>query len=660
MARMKCRLLAAATFCLIPGAGQTQQPSIQQQFEAASDALGSRKWEDALSIFESLEKRLATNPRSIGLVSVRKAEALTALGRDEEAEKALLSGLAALPENDPSLAEDRLLGRLALALINERALDYGEALRLYRHAHDEAHEPSTRLRSMLGLIRTEMFYDGTAALANADRALALIASQPEGSKSLTGAVRILKGRTLLNLGRIKEGRAELETAVRELGGLTLKVDAADISARSDLALAALLDKDRQAAQRYLAYTGAGRLPDGFRMGEAMTPPACGGDGDLRPDDVAVVEFSIRPDGSVGTALPIYASREGDSALAFARAVAQWSWTPEAMASVPTLFRLLTRVELRCTMADERPSPVDMLIPDAERWLAARDVAPAPTLPDSDARQVKILVDELARRETQFGENAIQLLPILSGLASNRVISLEAANAHGRRAFAIARAHEAPPAVLGFFGMKAASAGFGRRIRAGKTTPPDLSALLADSTIASDPRAEAAIRLTSAEMQYRWNKDVRAAIAHLIAIRDLPGLSPLDPFRTAALARLSSLQFVSGQAEQAQESFRLSGLTANQCALLDTPPRKKSGSASSNDYPEEALNWGFSGWTAQEYDIRPDGKTTNVRTIVSYPPFVFGAAGNTIAKRLTFEKSFRPEGDLGCSGAIQRMVFNRGY
>lgn len=648
-------LAAAALVVLVSSPSVAQQPSVQQQFEAASASLKAEKWADALATFEALEKRLSRSPRNVGIVRVRKAEALIKLGRQEEAEAALKNGLPVLPENDPSLREDRMLGLLSLARIHELALDYSEALRLYRMAEPLTVEPAFKVQALRGLIRTGMFYDGEAALAEADRALGLIAVQPGDNKSAYSQFRILKGRTLLNLGRFQEARVELRAAVGELGGLTLKVDAADIAARSDLAIAALLAGDQEDARRYLAYTGAGRMPDGaFATGADMPMPSCDEADDLRPDDVAVIEFSIGEDGSVKNAAPIYASRPGNGALSFARAVSYWSWTPEKMKKIPPLLRLLTRVEMRCVTGSKRPSISDMLVPEAEKWLSDKGIAPSRTPDIADAQRVKPLADELAEREARYGTQSLQLVPILSALADNKVVSRELASGYGRQALDIVKAEKSPPIIVAYFGILAARAQ--GPLRGGHWTLPDFSPLLADATVMADPRAAAALRLTDADYRYRAGKQ-RQVISLLTQVRDTPGLAPTDPMRAAALMRLASLQLSNGHAEEAQATFQQSGLASDQCALLDTKPRLKSNAAAYGGFPEEAMRWGFEGWTQLEHDIRADGLPANVRVLIAYPPFVFSKAATTITQHARFEKTFRPDGGLGCGGQIQRVVFS---
>jgi tetratricopeptide (TPR) repeat protein len=644
---------AALAVAAAPAAAQTPAPSPQQQFESAAAAVEGERWAEALALFEALEARLASgSPRSLAIVRVRKAEALVALGRDEEAERSLRLGLPALPAGDASLAEDRYLAYVKLGEIAERALDYGEALQNYRAAEPLATGIGRRFRMLRGLIQTGLFYDAPAALAEADRALAASAAENGGDR-LEATLRELRARVLLNLGRPGEARRELKRATELLGGLTRKVDAADLAVRSDLAIAALLDGDEEEARKYIAWTGAGKLKEMFRPGFDMTPPPC--DEDLRPGDVAVVELSIRQDGTVGHSTPIYSSRQGPSALAFARAVTGWSWTPEQLTGIQPLFRLLTRIELRCSNAPDRPSIRRILGGDLRDWLIERDIAAAPAEGQSDARRLKPLQEELARREESQGVASPALLPVLAELALNDLVARQERRAYFERAHAIAAAAKAPAPVLAWLRMELAEPqrDWGRRWNLQHAAA--LRALLDQPDLTADPRAATAIRIALADA---LNASGRAedAVAALEAVKDTPGLGPANALRAAALARLASLKLALDKPDEARLAFAESGLTADQCALVDAPPQKKAGSWSFRDFPLEALRWGFEGWAKIEYDISPQGVPRNVRPTVAYPPFVFGKAAAKILERQRYEESFRPGGSLGCGGQTTTVQF----
>ena len=647
--------IGVAAAALAVSSASAQEPSIQAQFESASQALQAEKWNDALAAFEALERRLRSTPRSLALVRVRKGEALIRLGRSEEAMAALTAGLAALPAGDASLGEDRMMALIQLGEMHESALDYGEANRLFREAKPLAAGSALEPRLLRGLIRTGMFHDGAAALADADRAIALTGSGQGDARKFQAPFRILRGRILMNMGRFDESHAELKRATDDLGGLTRKVDAADLAARSDLAIAALLGGRTEEARKYLAYTGAGTVMGGMAKSSQMPSPPCGED-DLRPEDVAVVEFSIRDDGSVGAATPIYSSREGDGALAFARAASGWSWSPEEMKTIPPLFRLLTRVEMRCTTKVDRPSIVEILEPDVTEWLGSKGVGPVAVADGSDAKRAKPLLDELQARERSHGKLSPHIVPVLTEVAGNIIVPREQSAEAAQRALAIARAERAPPAVIAALGIRAATASVNRTARNWSRTVPDFSSLLGDPGIMSDPRAATAVRLASADHHYQARGREKEAIALLTEIGATPGLGPNDALRAAALARLASMHLAAGDAAAAQSTFKNSGLSPGQCALLDAQPRRRGLRVSYLDFPQEAMSWNFEGWAVAEYDITPEGEPVGVRIVNAYPPFVFGKSTARVADRQKYEPSFRPDGSAGCGGQQLPIVY----
>jgi tetratricopeptide (TPR) repeat protein len=658
---MRASIHWAAGATLLPvaaGALAQAQPTIQQQFETATAALDAGKSPEALAAYEAIERRLGKgSARSLAIVRVRKGRVLADLGRFDEAAAALRLGLAGLPASDASLREDRYLALVDLGEIAQSELDYGEALASFRAAAPLMPGIVERARAVRGMIMTGMFYDGPAALADADGAIAALAEAKVQDKPLEAMFRTLRGRVLTNLGRPEEAKKELLRAVGLLGGLTTRVNAADLAARADLAIAALRSGDMETAREYLAWTGAGQFANAFPSGAEMDPPPCGDD--LAPGDVAVVEFSIRSDGSVGAATPIYASRPGPSALAFARAVRAWSWQPAEQARIGPLFRAMTRVEMRCTTAAERPSVRNLLGTQVDEWLAERGFPVEESAGRSDARRLRPLEAELARREAASGPDALALVPLLADLSRNAIVPEEQRRVYLARAEAIARREKAPAGVIAWFAMPqlVSGRGWGRGNQAHYAD--GLRRLLQAPLIAADPRAAAAVRLELAETLYYARKN-EEAIAELKGIAAMPGLGQHDPLRAGALVRLASLQLVAGDAGAARAAFAASGLSADQCSLVDTPPRRRAGGASSNDFPNDALRWGFEGWVRLEWDLSAAGDTINVRPTVAYPPFVFSDSATRLIDRFRYQATYRPDGGLACGGRSTRVAFKRGY
>ncbi|MDB5687030.1 MAG: hypothetical protein JWR77_1619, partial [Rhizorhabdus sp.] len=327
------------------------QPSGQAIFDAASKARDDGKYGESVRLFETLEARpaIARNPTVMGTILIRKGLALCELDRLAAAEAALTKGLKLAPGDSPNLQTDMMLGHLDLARIAMLQLDYPQAANEARLAEAFAHDNIGRIRTQMTLARATMFDEDGKAIQYADTALALAAATPDATKAFLADIRTLHARIWLIHGHKRVAYADYKKALSEQGGLRLRVSLFDVATRSDLAIAALLNGDQDSAREYMAYTGAGRLEKApFSTAVSMSPPPCGGPADLRPDDNAVVEFSIRDDGSVAYAAPVYVSRPGPAALEFARAVTNWSWRSEDVAKIPAFYRLATRVELRCS------------------------------------------------------------------------------------------------------------------------------------------------------------------------------------------------------------------------------------------------------------------------------------------------------------------------
>ena len=630
-----------------------QQPAapptmtVQQQFDAASAALEAENWAEALRLFELLEARLQTgNPRSLAITRTRKGAVLFELGRIEEADQALRNGLPGLPSGDETLQEDRYHALLTLARIAEHALHYQEAQQRYRTAAAVPLPEFDKLAAYRGLVQTKLFDDPEAALADADRALAVIAAAAPEDRQIEGQFHTLKGRALLNLGRFREARAELEHAMRQLGNLTLRVDRADLVARSDLAIAALLAGDTQAAQRYLAYTGAGRFRRGALGADAGNElPPCGPD--LAPNDVAIIEVSVLNDGTVGNVVPIYASRRGPSALTFARAVASWKFESERLEDIPPLLRSVARLELRCThFAPERYPGADGRPPqwrERHSSLARSAVTPSGVPPLATLRR------HLAALE---GEPAsADRADLLLSLGYHPGVPASESAAYLRRALPMMAASGAPPTAVARVALAIAPAERNAREGAGRRDPPDFLGLLSLPTVRDDPQVTALVRLAEGRRLYGDEQDLRA-IALAQEVRRMPGIAPGSPADVQALELLAASHAARGEPEAARLARQAIGPGARACPI---PARQRRSRASTHDFPNDALHWGFEGWAVQEALATEDGRPTDVRTVIGYPPFVFSEAGRTIGARSRYERSYLPDGGA-CPVARQQVRF----
>ena len=640
---MRIEMGVLATMLAIGSAAVAQpQRSVQQDFEAATALSAGDDHAAALAAWQALEPRVAAKPRSRGIVLVRKSRDLVALKRYDEAVAATREGLALLPTGDKTLSADRFDAYLNLAGLDQQTLDYASAADAYRHAEQEAATAGERLAALRGLIRTATFTDPATATAAAARADAVIAATPIDNP-LAADFASAKAVLALNTGNLPVATAEAMRAVKLLGGLTEKTDLRDVAARSNVALAMLLAGRKDEARHYMAMTGAGRMPDGqFDLGAAMTPPDCGGEAGLKPEQLAVVQFSIADDGSVLLAEPIYAEGGRTVALAFARAARQWAWSAEQVKAIPSFLRYNARVELRCNMAFPRPSITDGLLADLTRWSAERG-APMADAPENPAQALA------GQRAALAAAPPAGKLPALIALLNSPVVPREERAQFAAEALQAARAAQAPVTGQLALDLDARLNGVADQWRPG-TFRRVVAPLLDQQPYAGDPRARAALRLLLADAARTASDRMAALLGQVV---DDPALPADDALRTGAQIRLASLAQRRGDDAAAKAAFDKTGLTASQCALVGDAPRMLH---SGGSFPEEALSWGFEGWTRTQYDIAANGHVLNARAIVSYPPFIFTKAGAATASGLVYAKTYRPEGALACGANTSNVKF----
>lgn len=649
------------TALLLTGtAAVAQQPAattVQQDFDRATALSNGPDKPAALAAWQALERRVADNKRNVGIVLVRESDVLFDLDHKDQAIAAAREGLADLPAADRTLDDDRYEAYRNLGEVAEAALDYAGAVESYRQAMTFAKSPAAKLGVLRGLIQAEIFTDTDAAAGDLDRADAALA-QIKVDRSVHAMFEKLHGIYLLAKGDFKGGQKMESHAVEDLGGLTTMTKLDDVEARSDYAIAALLAGDTDEARHYMAYTGAGRLPKGsFDPAVQMKVPECGGEAGLKPDDAAVVQFSIGDTGAVIASEPIYAAGGGQAALAFARAAHEWSWTPEQVKQMPTFFRYDARVELRCSTSFEHPSLETYLDQELGAWLATKNITLAPPIVGADAVVLPRLRARLDAEQTANGPDALVLVPTLVAIAENSVSGREESNRLATRALQIVEANGATPLArlaVEHLTWETAKAETWRA-----TTFRDLVAPhLQDPAYANDPEARAVIRLMLADALRRHSTDDARGLDQQVA--DDTALAANSPLKVGALIRLASLDAADGKVQAAQVAFARSGLSADQCALLDSPPQRVSANVRSDAFPQEARRWGFEGWTRIQFNINANGKVESPRAILSYPPFVFTEAGTDVIDGARYEKSYRPDGGLGCSGETAGVRFQLGF
>ncbi len=637
-----------------PAIPKTSQAStVPQRFNAAMALLSDGKPAEALVAFDHLESDLvqAAKPKAsnLALVRVYKGHALHLLSRNSEAKAALSlafeSGILDAPANAPVRSDARTI--MARVLLTE--FDDAGAAELYRLLAQEnvSVEKSADYLANAALLLAVL--DPGRAIALATQAVGLVESQVKHDKTLLANAYRSLGRAQLNAGQLAEARASLKKAIAKTGGLDLNITYSEYATRSDAAITALRLNDKDEAREMLAFTGAGRTKVSFPTGIEMMPPSCGGVDGLTPEDMAIVEFAIGKDGKVTRPRPVFATRPGRIGYAFARAVNDWSWDPARVKEVDPFFLSAMRIEVRCTNSTNRKSILLEMRDTSFAWIDSRlgnssavrtSIERIATLTELRAKQ--------AAKETK--DNAVVGAVLALAVANSTQSSRDETQQGYLEAARQLRASGAPPSAWIYPTVLAAQT----RVNPVQTART-LASLRDDPEIKADRASRAALGLVVAEFFARARKqnEERAILNDVITAS---GLSEKDPVRLAALLALANSSIAAGDADSAKAAYAQTGLSARQCAALDTQPIMLKSNISSNDFPMEAMQWGFEGWSRQEYDIGADGRTANVRTIASFPPAVFAQAAEDVVKAIRYRTSFRPDGGIGCGAVKTNMVF----
>ncbi len=590
----------------------------QQLFNAATQAVSEYRCRDALPLMDALLTRPAItgNARVLATVKLRRSQCLVSAGRFDEARADIDSALKVVPPNDSVLAVDIAQAHMSLGKMYFLGFDLESATLEFERANALL-RPEERLETLKWLAMSTMFEPGDRSLGYAAQMLALTDQLPkELRKDASANARTLHARALMIHGQNAAAYTELKKALDDQGGLTERVGLADVITRSDLAMAALLNNDQSNARRYMAYTGAGRFEKAsLHFAQQMSPPMCGGAADLKLDDMAIIQFSIDDAGHVANVMPVYASRTGSMATEFARAVAGWSWNADDTKKIPAFFRNAMRVEIRCTNASWHPDVTDILEREYRQFLAEKHV----DLPS-------------ANNQTQDEHLAWY-----------------------DRAREVLEKAGAPLAALTYLDVQRSRWESGFKLDY-KKQRAYLRTLLEHPEVAADHSVADTLKLLIAEPHYGLPSPPDAE-SLLTSVAEDAALSDHDALRTGAWLRLATLQSGNGNLTAARSSYTQSGMTAQECAMVDATPVLRRRIDSTLDFPDEALRWGFDGLVIAEFDIKPDGTTASQRAVVAYPPLIFGDPTVAGLKRVHYTQTYRPEGGLGCGGKQFRINYD---
>jgi hypothetical protein len=647
---------------LLAGASAAQGQTMQQRFEAAQALLDGGKAGDAQAAFEALAASIDAkrSPAAAATVQARLAETALMLGDSARAEQL---ALAALPALDPPAQKFvRFDALLTAARAEEGTVQYEAAERHYRDsAAIDGIDPMARLRAEAGAARVSIFADPVRAAAEMEAVVRDAEAAGLKGDALAELHTVL-ARARLDAGDVSGASAASNKALSLAGGLTISATLTDLAVRGDAALIAFAKHDLDRARELTAYTGAGLLgalkprigADGkleragdLTFPEQISPPPCGGPDELRPEDEAVVQFTLNADGTVSNSTPIWSNRKGPAALAFARAVMDWTWAPQSAAAIRPFFRQGPRV-LRCTSAPERRSNLGLLLPAFRGWLNGLGGLAA-ELDDTRPQQREPVLRKLLAEREREGADSPKLVPVLVALSGLRAVPASESQQLLARALRIAVASNAPAEAQAYLGVLGASSS----AKSPKARLEALDQLAQAPAIAADLRASSYVRLIRAD----WLRGVgnsAAAEADLAAI-DTGALPPGDPIRQAAAIRLAAIASAAKNTELAARYFLRSGLEPEQCSLLDQEPRLARTPGASSNFPNELL--AFDGRTITEFDVGTDGRTRNQRTIFSYPPKLFTEAAVKLSANAVYTPTYRPAGvQTACNGYRMRINY----
>lgn len=663
---------AAAPAAPAPAPGAVQPAAtaggVQARFDQANRLYEARQCTEALALYDSVGTAPAIQRSGVAraAIALRKGVCLLQVGRADESAALIEAALPTLAAQGDAFANDRRDGHVALGRRLMGRFDYDGAEREFERALALS-QGTGRFQPLSHLAQVTAFDGGDKPLAYAAETVAL-ADQIAGlDPKVRGLVAAQHARTLLNQGRLEEANKELVALLAAAGGLGRTVNLDDLVIRSDLALSALLRKDAEGARKYLAYTGQGRLRTNvkFTSGTSMAPPPCDAANGLRPDNGAVIEFQLGEDGAVRGVNPIYVQGGRRTALAFARAVSQWSWSPEVAIAIPLLFRATIRVQVSCSNAADQPGSTMPLLEAARLWLAEQGmpalIATQPerqlltqlwSLEDSD-----VPVDRVRHREAvraliaaAEGKPALHAGALLL-LADSPAFLAADRLAAAQQASKLTQPGGVAPVLRALAALKVT---FLSNTQRGTNDLTLLRTTLAQPEIAGDALASATLRLVIAQEQSTSGKEARKLVAAIVAE---PALPPQHPLKVQALLQQATQYAEAGDLAGAAAAYAATGLTDEQCATLGVKPALKTDGNASAKFPDAALRWGFEGWVRLETDIAPNGKPIAPRAVVAYPPFVFENSAALIMRDVRYRASFRPESaGAACTARSENINF----
>ncbi|MBV7256793.1 energy transducer TonB [Pacificimonas sp. WHA3] len=648
--------LAGAILLAAPISAQ----SLQDRFDTAQTAYEAENWADAAKLFGALLDDLSETQRggAVGAaVLSRRGDALVnfgqraqALGDLEEAAR-IFEGL---PEGGGSEAA---ANSIALASIYEMNGNLPIAAATYAHA-EEIDPSSTALSpAKMGEARSSIFHRPDRARALAEAAIAEVQGMEhtKENEELLTALFTLRGRIALNHEAPAVADDYYDKALALAGRRSRKIDIYDARLRAEASYPDFLRGRRYDALLVLESSGAGRMME-------ETPPApdrlglpqCAPLGIVRPEDSMILDLGIAEDGTIASVTPIYSSRPGAIEAEFISEMRKTAWNSANLKNVSRFFRASMRVQVSCTnkndrqlrtMGDHAFSLVNSKFEEVGQF---RHIL----YPGDDELDQSFRVrlrGALAKLEAADAVDSLSGLITLVELA-NVETDREAAQAFQARADALARS-------LGWSASERALLWAFPEHFEHFTMRDEYLARIADVEKSTDPlRAEAlALLYIRAGREREFEDDKRTALSDYASVLKT-GLPESSLSMQLANLRLASLSAELKRFEDAENYLTNSGLTPDQCSLVDLRPLVERKGISSGNYPDILIRLGMSGQVVSEFDIGSDGKAITPRITYSFPPFVFNKTVSAAARRMRFAPIYRQGTQIGCQDWRQRYKF----
>lgn len=628
-------VLVATAAWLSPALAQTPAQTPQALFNTAQAAYERSDWNAAITGYRAALAAVKPSVRSAPIIQSRLASALKKVGKTDEAEqeaRLAISGFAAhqvLKDDDLALTHFLLGDILRGRTQNETAItEYQQALAT---ASDTS--PTAVLPLRYGLALAALTVKPDLAAEAVDAILADQSVFTKLPKTDQADIYSLRSLADLNRGQAKPAASYIEKALDLTGRTTTKVTIRQVRVRGNAALVYSRLGNEENVRQYLTYSGAGHLPDANWLSAAeKNLPVC--DDRVGPKDFAVVEFSIGDDGKAVGANAVYASRAGQVGAVFAAAVSTWQWQADVLAKLNPFWRSSIRVELRCI---KRPPLLDLSdsFRDATTdWLTKVGYDPSLSKPTYNPGAVSAgaVPAAFAAFWKAEGDRAV------AAAASKLDAALIAANA---------------PIDVRAFVLFAAAIPQHREAGRGYALAHARNLAAALQTLDHQAGAERARAWLQTELGIALEMGgtlpaARTALQTVVA-SPTTTLPDDDPIRSLAVLHLALIDKRSGDTALADQRIKAAGIDAEQCSLLDVRPVPRNTDISDSAFPSEAMRWQFEGNVREAFDIGPDGHVQDVRTVLSYPPFIFGAATEKAVAQFRYLPPTLDNKVLGCVG-----------